>query len=148
MPPIPDEPSRETGMKLKLRFLLAGMFVTAGFVCIFMDFGGSILLMLFLFLAGILGTPSGYWQNSTYFFPTWKNPDDFKTLSVFFALVLFLLLAREIPKDRFEALLREWYFTGPLWLLSLSVLATRYAEEKQKREQQQKTAPDGSSSAG
>ena len=133
-------------MKLKTRYLLAATFVTAACAWDLAQLPVDALSFVFLVVAMFL---IGWSGSAKVRFP-WSRPWNavvfFKWLSGTFALALFGVLAVEIPVDRFEAMRREWHFTGTIWLLLLSVLALEYFEEKKKQEQ--KAATDGSSSPG
>jgi len=131
-------------MKLKLRFLLAGLFVTASCVC---DWAQLLVRPLsdLLFLAALfLAFPSRTWTEPLRWSPRSQVIGIFLGLGIVLALIIFSLLGGKIPAEWFDGLERKWYFMGPIWLLLLSLLAGLYAQEKRK----QKAAPDGSSSAG
>ena len=66
----------------------------------------------------------------TFKLPKWDA--FFDTLAIIFGCTLFFIVLLHLPREAEEPLFGKWYFTGILWLLLLSIQASRYVKDKQK----------------
>ncbi len=133
-------------MSLELRFFLAAVCVTLGCLLPLTGFGSpldsvSMLIGLLLSLS-----PRDYTEPIRFRFrlPRWNPTSFFMGLAILLGLFLLFLLAAQIPDGFFT----KWYAAVPLWLLFLSLLAARYAQEKRKQKSARGDSPAAESPDG
>jgi len=120
-------------MKIIIRYIIAAIFVSIA--AMLLSTGNYRLLPLATMLICSQSLILQGWTELTKPIKLRKigcKPKEFLgVLNYFLVITLFIIILLLLPKDQIVGLFSKWNFLGTFWLLSMSVLATRYIAEKE-----------------
>ena len=118
-------------MKLKIRYLLAGLSVTIGCL-IWYIFPNLVQIGTFFLIAqSLIRHPEELKKPLKFKISKWNSKAFFDAMAIILCLVIFIIMGLH-AEGGFYKLLELWYFTGSIWLLFLCYLVTEYIKEKEK----------------
>jgi len=119
-------------MKLTTRYVLAGIMITIGCASWYFPSSYHILGLFFIVVSQVFTDRSEIKEITHLRLPRWNSSRFFPILTLLLGAALVVILMSQLSEAEVDRLFGSWYFTGVIWLLLLSMLMTRFLEEKEK----------------
>jgi len=119
-------------MKLTTRYVLAGIMITIGCAIWYISSSFHFLGLIVIGASAVFTDQSTATEIPKLRFPKWNARKFFSFLTRMLGVVLVAIPLSLLPVSEVDRLFGSWYFTGVIWLLLLSMLMTRFLEDKEK----------------
>jgi len=126
--------------RLESRYILSAILISIGFFLWLILPGLNPLGNFFIIFSTLFWNKVEWGKPIKFKIPKWNSEKFFNSLSLFLCLSLIISLVFQIEDKKFQEFFDKWYLVCILWFLSLSLLSSRYINEKKKA--QQKNARD------